>query len=87
MSLFQDINGDNPDDQSMFRLERLPKKARKEIFRYLLHADCVRKPMMKPGIRKYHFETAILCISCRLSIEAQAILFGENTIIRVEMYD
>ncbi|MCJ1327046.1 hypothetical protein MMC10_003712 [Thelotrema lepadinum] len=88
MSLFQDIKVDDPahDHQSMSGLEKLPGKARKEILRYLLHADRVRQPMMSLGIRKYHFETAILRVNHRLATEAQAVLYGENTIIRVQFY-
>ena len=82
-SLFQDTKGG---DQNLSGLEKLPGKARKEILRYLLHAERVRQPMMRLGIRKCHFETAILRVNRRLTTEAQAILYCENTTIRVHFY-
>lgn len=84
MSLFQDIS--STDTVGMSELEKLPGKARKEILRYLLHADRVRKPINKYGQRNYAFQPAILRVSRRLSAEAKAILYGENIIIRVLMH-
>ena len=86
LTLLKDAEALNNDVGSMSGLEKLPEKARKEILRYLLLADRVKKPIDLLGIHHYAFQLAILRVNRRLSAEANAILYGENMMIKVSFH-
>ena len=70
----------------MSRLEQLPPAVRRKILGYLLIAEHVRQPPNHLLVENYAFEVNVLRVNRAINKEATAILYQENTFIKVHNY-